>query len=121
VATNNGPDPALGAGHHGNDSTVTRYIYFEDNVAPANGKYPVGALIVKESKNPDLSIHEFTALAKRGNDFNPSGGDWEWFILNSDGTIPLDNNNDQLRGANLMGGACVGCHTGASTDFVFSK
>jgi hypothetical protein len=120
-ASNNGPDPALGAAHAGNDNTVTRYIYFEDNVNPDNGSYPVGALIVKESKNPAMTVHELTAMAKRGNDFNPAGGDWEWFLLNTDGTIKLDNNGDELRGANLLNGMCFGCHTGASTDFVFSK
>jgi hypothetical protein len=61
-------------------------------------------------------------MVKRGNDFNPNGGDWEWFMLNSDGTIAVDGNGNKMRGADLMGGMCLMCHTGASNkDYVFSK
>ena len=63
-----------------------------------------------------------TAPAKRGNDFSPSGGDWEWFILNADGSIAVGGDGNKLRGANLMGGMCISCHTQASNkDYVFSK
>jgi len=121
-ASNNGPDPALGPAHAGNDSTVTRDIYFDNNVSASGGQYPVGALIVKESKNPDMSVQELTAMAKRGNDFNTAAGDWEWFILNSDGSIAVDNNGDQIRGASLFNGMCVNCHNQAATsDFVFTQ
>ena len=122
VAQNQGPDPALGAAHAGNDSTVTRYIYFKDDASRVDGKYPVGTIIVKEAYNPDNTVHQFTALAKRGNNFNPSANDWEWFILAGDGQIAVDTAGNQMRGANLMGGACTGCHSQASNiDFVFSE
>ncbi len=121
-ATNQGPDPALGMAHAGNDSTVTRMVYFKDGQEPVNGKYPLGTIIVKHSKNPYLSVNEFTAMVKRGNNFASSGGDWEWFMLAPDGTIATDGDGNPMRGANLMGGMCVSCHTQASaTDFVFSK
>jgi hypothetical protein len=122
VADHQGPDPALGAAHAGNDSTVTRYVYYKDDQERVNGAYPVGTIIVKESYNPDLSVHEFTAMVKRGHDFNPSGGDWEWFVLAGDGQIATDGDGNALRGADLMGGMCIGCHSQASDrDFAFSK
>lgn len=122
VAQNQGPDPALGSAHAGNDSTVTRYVYFRDNQSPADGTYPVGTRIVKESKNPDMSVHAVVAMAKRGNNFNTDGGDWEWFILTTDGVIATDNEGTQQRGADLLGGACVSCHSqNSATDYVFSK
>jgi len=59
---------------------------------------------------------------KRGNNFNTSGGNWEWFMLSPDGKIADDGSGNKLRGANLLDGMCVGCHSGAkSKDFVFSK
>jgi hypothetical protein len=54
--TNQGPDPALGAAHAGNDETVTREIYYKDGQDPVNGEFPVGTIIVKHSSNPDLSV-----------------------------------------------------------------
>ena len=121
-AENQGPDPALGPAHAGNDSTVTRSIYFKDGQDRVNGKYPLGTIIVKEGLNTAGSFQEITAMVKRGNDFNPNGGDWEWFVLNPDGTIAQDGDGNVLRGASLMGGMCLGCHTeAASKDFAFSK
>jgi hypothetical protein len=121
-ATNQGPDPALGSAHAGNDATVTRMIYFKDGQNASDGKYPVGTVIVKHSKNPDLTVNEFTAMVKRGNDFNPSGGDWEWFMLNANGSIATDAASGmKIRGASLMNGMCVSCHTAGSTDYAFTK
>lgn len=119
---NQGPDPSLGAAHAGNDATVTRKVYFKDGQDPVNGKYPVGTVIVKHSSNPDLSVNEFTAMVKRGNDFNSTAGDWEWFMLNADGTIATDPSSGmKMRGANLMNGMCIACHSAATTDYSFAK
>jgi len=118
---NQGPDPAVGEAHIGNDSTVTRWIYFKNGQDPVSGGYPVGTIIVKHSGNPDLTVNEYTAMVKRGNDFNPNGGDWEWFILNANGTIASDGSGGKLRGANLLDGNCVACHAFATADYVFSK
>ena len=121
-ATNQGPDPTLGMAHAGNDSTVTRKVYFKDGQDAQSGKYPTGTVIVKHSNNPDQSVNEFTAMVKRGNDFAPSGGDWEWFMLAPDGTIATDGDGNPMRGADLMGGMCIQCHSQASNkDYVFSK
>ncbi len=116
-----GADPALGMAHGGNDSTVTREIFFKNGQNPSNGVYAVGTLIAKHSHNPGGTVNEFTAMAKRGNNFNSGGGDWEWFMLNPDGTIATDESGMKMRGANLMGGMCLDCHAKASTDYVFSK
>lgn len=122
-ATTHGADPALGPAHAGNDSTVTRNIYFKDGQGRVNGEYPVGTIIVKHSTNPAQTVNEFTAMVKRGNSFNPSGGNWEWFMLTEDGSIATDPGSGmKMRGADLMNGMCVGCHSAATTqDFVFTK
>lgn len=120
--TNQGPDPALGSAHAGNDTTVTRMIYSKNGQNPVNGEFPVGTIIVKHSKNPDLTVNEFTAMVKRGNSFSPSGGDWEWFMLNPDGSIASDPASGmKMRGADLMGGMCLSCHSSGATDYSFTK
>jgi len=121
-AEQNGPDPALGPAHQGNDSTVTRHIYFKDGQDAVNGLYPVGTRIVKQSNNPDLSINEVTAMVKRGNNFDAANNDWEYFVLMPDGTIATDGDGNPMRGAKLLGGMCLGCHTAASgSDYIFTK
>ena len=121
-ATNQGPDPALGTAHAGNDATVSRMIYYKNGQNPVNDEFPVGTIIAKHSKNPDLTVNEFTAMVKRGNGFNSTGGDWEWFMLNADGSIATDASSGmKMRGASLMNGMCVACHSAGPTDFSFTK
>lgn len=112
----------MGPAHAGNDETVTRKIYFKSGQYPVNGEFPVGTIIVKHSSNPDATVNEFTAMVKRGNDFSPNGGEWEWFMLNADGSIATDpSSGKKMRGANLMNGMCLSCHSAGTTDFTFSK
>ncbi|MEX2591994.1 MAG: cytochrome P460 family protein [Anditalea sp.] len=122
VAMNQGPDPALGPAHGGNDETVTRTIYVKDNVERnSNGEFPVGTLVVKDTRDGQGNNMEVTAMVKRGNGFNPANNDWEWFMLTPDGEIAEDN-GVVMRGATLMDGMCGSCHSQASSkDFVFSK
>jgi len=121
-STKHGPDPLLAAmAHANNDSTVTRDEYFKNGQNPVNGKYPVGTIIVKHSYNPAGTVNEVTAFVKRGNNFNPTHDDWEFFMLKPDGTIMTDSTGMAMRGANLMNGMCAGCHTAAKTDYIFSK
>lgn len=116
-ATNQGPDPALGLAHAGNDSSVTRKVYVKGGQDAVNGKYPLGTVIVKHSMNADLSVNEITAMVKRGNDFNTEAGDWEWFMLN-----PADNSIMSRGGKDMLSGMCNGCHgAAAAKDYVFSK
>lgn len=120
--TNNGPSPSLGEAHAGNDATVVRKVYFKNGQSRENGKYPIGTIIVKHSTNPAGTVNEITGMVKRGNGFNPTTGDWEWFMLNEDGSIMLDGGKEVRGGASLMGGMCNGCHGKASSnDFTFSK
>lgn len=121
--TFNGPDPLLGAmAHANNDEKVVRNIHFKNGQNPVNGKYPIGTLIIKHSYNPDGTVNEYTAMAKRGNNFNPNGGDWEYFVLAASGAIATDDSGMPMRGASLMGGMCASCHSMASAkDYVFSK
>lgn len=117
-----GIDPSLGAAHGGNNENTIRKIYFHDGVGPDDGEYPIGARIVKRSYNPDGSLDMNTAMVKRGNDYDPDNGDWEYFVLNADGSIATDADGNIMRGAgDLMGGMCLGCHSHASTDYIFSK
>ncbi len=122
VASNSGPDPSLGAAHGGNDSTVTREIYYKDNQDPVDGEYPIGTVIVKRSYNPSGTVDERTAMVKRGNNFNVANNDWEWFKLDSVGAIAVDTAGvEQRGGASFMSGMCGGCHSNATTDYSFSK
>ncbi len=117
-----GADPSLGGAHGGNDSTVTRSVYFKNNVVPVNGLYPLGAVIVKYSHNTGGDLNEYTAMVKRGNNFNPAGNDWEYFMLAGDGQIAKDQSGNEMRGANLMNGMCMGCHTKAqNSDYIFTQ
>ncbi|NQV53928.1 MAG: hypothetical protein HQ500_12135 [Flavobacteriales bacterium] len=112
-----GADPSLGGAHAGNDSNSVRTIYFKESQDAVNGVYPLGTVILKQSVLGDGSV-EITGLVKRGNGFDASGNDWEYFMLNSDGTIA---ENGAMRGADLFNGMCQGCHAAASTDYVFTK
>jgi hypothetical protein len=61
-------------------------------------------------------------MVKRGNDFSPNGGDWEWFMLNADGSIATDPSSGmKMRGASLMNGMCLQCHSAGSVDYTFTK
>ncbi len=117
-----GPDPLLAAmAHGGNDSTVTRQVYIKNAQSASGGSYPIGTLVCKNTHNPSGTANMITAMAKRGNGFNPLYGDWEFFILDSGGKIMKDSSGMQMRGAHLMNDMCGGCHHQATTDYVFSK
>jgi len=121
TSTKLGKDPSLGEAHAGNDSTTVRKIWIKDNKNRENGKFPIGTLIVKHSKNASGTVDMYTAMVKRGNNFNPNNNDWEWFVITADGKIAKDGSN-VMRGANLMNGMCGGCHSGAKDkDYVFTK
>ncbi len=122
VFSHQGPDPALGAAHLGNDETVTRNVFVKDNASRASdGEFPVGTIFVKDTRDESGATMEVTAMVKRGKDFNPDNNDWEWFMLTADGDI-AENNGTVLRGADLLDGACGSCHSQAATDdYIFSK
>jgi hypothetical protein len=111
-----GADPSLGGAHAGNDSNSVRTVYWKSSAAAVNGEYPLGTVILKQTVLGDGS-KVFTGMAKRGNGYDSDGNDWEYFMLNADGTIADDGAS---RGADLFSGMCKSCHNFASTDFVFT-
>lgn len=119
IETSEGADPAsliFGGAHAGNNENSVRTTYMKNNEDRTDGEFPVGTLIVKHTAVDGATV-VITAMAKRGNGFNPANNDWEWFIINADGSIAEDGTK---RGANLNDGGCGNCH-GAGNDYVFSK
>lgn len=113
-----GPDPAeIGNAHGADNSNNQRFIYLNNADADrSNGEFPIGTIFVKRVVDENDQVLAVTAMAKRGNDFDPNNNDWEWFLL--------DNSTGEIlnRGADLMGGACAGCHSqNASQDYVWAK
>lgn len=119
LSTVSGPDPAIGPAHQANDETTTRTIYIKENVnRMANGEFPVGTILVKDTQDDAGNTVEVTAMVKRGNGFDADNNDWEWFMLMPDGVIAIDNGSP-VRGAIQM---CSGCHAqNQDEDYVFSK
>ena len=79
------------------------------NAAPPAGadQFPVGTRLVKAIDGADLH-----AMAKRGGDFNPDGGGWEWFELVLDGADPVI----RWRGAAPPSGEAYGALPGVTDD-----
>jgi hypothetical protein len=78
-----------------------------------NPQFPQGSAIVKEklSSAKSTSPELLTAMIKREKGFNPSGNDWEFFVLSGDAkSIQAHGKLDN----------CLACHTAKrSNDFVF--
>lgn len=74
----------LGDAHQGNNSDYARWIC-ADPMEPANGEYPVGTVIAKETFSWSDGNKQYAemggllAMVKCGGDFNPEGSGWEWF------------------------------------------
>jgi hypothetical protein len=119
VDTKNGVDPSLGGAHAGNDSTAVRKIYVKDNQKAVDGAYPIGTLVVKHMKSDSMEM--ITAMAKRGNGFDAANNDWEYFVIQNDGKIVVDGGNTMRGSTGLMNGMCVGCHSKAKTDYIFTE
>jgi mono/diheme cytochrome c family protein len=118
--------PGLAGAHGGGDDAFSRLVYKHPDATMTNGEFAEGAILVKEtfSWNAETGAKEFAdsggllAMVKRGADFNPDFGGWEWFMLATDGTAIAG------QGADLMDGMCNSCHNGASNmggmDFTFA-
>lgn len=113
-ATETGVDPsgALGPAHNGEAENSVRTIYVKDGLNMSDGSYRNGTVIVKHTSNEPGDVNSYQAMVKRGNGFNTDDNDWEWFKLNADGTIIE-------RGTNI--GACAGCHSASTRDYVFTE
>ena len=78
----------------------------------AGAKFPVGSVIVREklSSEADVLPQLVAVMIKRAPGFNPSGGDWEFFI--ADGKLTKVRERQKT-------GSCLNCHSSqAERDFV---
>lgn len=116
-----GPVDSANPVHISGDTAATRDVYFRQGEVAINGTYPEGTMIFKYARSGDLSQQQYVGMVKQAAGFNPESNDWEWFILNANGTIYTDNDSTVFRGGNLLDGYCTGCHNAAATDMVFSK
>lgn len=118
ITEKQGTDPFLGDAHSGNTPNTKRRIYIKQSnaVRGENGQYPKGTIVVKQILAGDGSVIMIVAMAKRGGNFNSEDNGWEWFILNSNGTI-------QNRGDRLSNNMCNICHSAVKSnkDYIYSK
>jgi len=116
VKTAEGTDPSgfLGQAHNGGLIESIRKVYIKDDQSAIDGVFPAGTIIVKHTSTLDGLMTSYQAMVKRESGFNSEDSDWEWFIIEADGTI-VD------RGPSLNNNGCANCHGNATTDLVFSK
>ena len=113
----NAPDPLLGMAHGITDSLDRTVLRYQPGAMMVNGEFPVGTVIMKKVTDdmgnyPSPAGGAWTGMIKRGGGFNPSAGDWEWFMMDPVTMVVND------RGALAM---CIGCHSaGSTTDYVLS-
>jgi hypothetical protein len=78
-----------------------------------NPAFPEGSVIVKEKlpEKSSLTPELLTVMIKRGKDFNPTSGDWEYMVV--DGTGTKVSAQGKLEN-------CQSCHSAKpDTDYVF--
>jgi len=117
VGTEQGPDAFLGEAHAGNDENAVRKIYKKQLAANPNEEgwgHPVGTMLLKTVENEAQEIIGKTGMVKRGGDYDPANGDWEYYMWDGAGDLV---NSGAL-------GACIGCHAeanggGGGRDYVF--
>lgn len=92
-------------------------VYVNETGTPAmmtqlKPKFPVGSVIVKEKRLPgEQDAPELlTVMVKRERGFNPASGDWEYMVVNGDGSKIEDRGKLEN---------CQACHVSLKeTDFV---
>lgn len=106
IGVNTGNSPANGGAH--NTSSIRTTYKKQGSVSPyfEAGEYPVGTTIVKEL-TLDGNITQLYGMVKRGGNFNPDHGDWQWFLINTDLSGVTDLG---------VGAGCTGCHSKAGTE-----
>lgn len=125
-----GPDAAfLGGRHNSMDAKLLRSMHIRNVPLPSmiqrdKGLFPIGVVVMKVYTNlENNTIVGGTAMAKRGNGFDPLHGDWEWFILDASLKIRKDMMGNPMRGtgAQVGAGSCTACHAAAKDkDLVFT-
>lgn len=82
-----------------------------DAIRARAGRYPVGALLVKDNHMPDGQLAAITLMLKMPEGYYPEGGDWFWAKYLPDGTVEAAGKV----------AACAACHAQAKAqDYVFS-
>lgn len=86
----------------------------EKSLKAGGKKHGKGAIAVKETYNLS-DVHEGWLVAIKVEDESGSGAGWHWYELTS--TDPGATAKADGKGLS----ACAPCHSGSSTDFIFSK
>lgn len=120
----NAYSPILGPAHMGNNPDYARRVYINPSGKKEGDEYTPGTILVKETFTWEEDKQKFAdmggvlAMVKRGGNFNPDGGGWEWFEL-----APDLSQIEGQGGKEMMDGGCDSCHSQAKTqggaDYVF--
>jgi hypothetical protein len=82
-----------------------------DAIRAKAGRYPVGAVLVKDNHMPNGTLDAITAMVKMPEGYYPEGGDWFWVKYFPDGRV-------DVAGKVAM---CATCHASVKNqDYVFS-
>lgn len=89
----------------------TIYINKPEEANRTTGAYPLGTIIVKESRyfNDRTQVTRVQIMAKRGGFFNPEGLGWEWGLVSGDDLLQMERGPNTLT---LNGETCYSCHAG---------
>jgi len=97
------PDP-----HEG-----TKNVYA--SVAASDGRYPDGAIVVKDAVRPGKDFVGLVAMMRKERGAQPEHNDWVWVEWVRDA-------RDEPFRELARGAVCYGCHVGArETDYVFTR
>lgn len=120
------PDDFIGQAHGVTEDFVRSVYKWQPGAVPSNETYPIGTIIIKRLTDPDTGEMPevggaITAMVKRGKDFNPDHGNWEWFMRSPEGEYMRgagdpDNSEDLFN-------MCNNCHSNfaaaGGVDYVF--
>ncbi len=101
-------EPAPRAGRTPSPHGIARVCNNHALATSSVGELPVGVAAVKEILDPDNSIHGYAVSRKIA--AGVSGSSWYWFEATAD-TVYADGENEAT---------CVGCHSGAARELVFT-
>jgi Cytochrome P460 len=121
AAKTTGASDQLDIAHDAKNPAVTRYIFVKDDAKrKSDGQFPVGTLIVKQSRLSDGTlVGVATAMVKRAKGYNAAAGNWEWFMLDPKTGVIAKNPQGEAQRGKI--GFCIACHTDAEgQDYAFT-
>lgn len=73
---------------------------------------PVGSVVVKEKwwNDKDKQPHNYAAMVKREDGYDPANGNWEYIFVQSEGERKVERGRIE---------SCIACHRTASRDYLF--